>query len=326
MTRFHPGAAGAATVVWSLAMDADDPLEAVREACGRVARSARRVTLREDRIASLAAGLRDETGPPDPARAALGDEAATVAFVLTLDTINFGSGWAAHWPGYATVAGALRRRFEAEGPRPAAELARIGPAGVARLLGQDPDGPLGGLWSLYARSLGELGRGLAERWGGRFEGPIEEARGSAARLVRALAGLPPFRDVALHEGRAVPFYKKGQLVAADLAIALGGRGLGRFEDLARLTAFADNVLPHVLRIEGALEPDPGLAERIDRGEPLVSGSPEEVELRAAAVHAVEGLAAASQLRPMDVDGILWRRGHLPRFRAGPAHRTRTVFY
>jgi hypothetical protein len=306
-------------------MEADDPLEAVREACGRVARRARRVALREDRIAPLAAGLVDGAGAPDPARAPLGDEAATVAFVLTLDTINFGSGWAG-WPGYHVVAGALRRRFEAAGPLSAAALAALGPADAARLVGQDPGGALGDLWALYARALGELGRGLVERWGGRFEGPIEEARGSAARLVRSLAGLAPFRDVARHGGEPVPFYKKAQLAAADLAHALGGRGRGRFEDLARLTAFADNVLPHVLRLEGALEPDADLAARIDGGEPIAPGAAEEVELRAAAVHAVERLASASGLRPMDVDTILWRRGHLPRFRARPAHRTRSAYY
>ncbi len=40
--------------------------------------------------------------------------------------------------------------------------------------------------------------------------------------------------------------------AADLAAAFRGQGPGRFRDLDRLTLFADNLVPHVLRREGVL--------------------------------------------------------------------------
>ena len=39
------------------------------------------------------------------------------------------------------------------------------------------------------------------------------------------------------------FYKRAQIVASDLALA----GVAEFDDLDRLTIFADNLVPHVLR-------------------------------------------------------------------------------
>ena len=56
--------------------------------------------------------------------------------------------------------------------------------------------------------------------------------------------------------------------------------------------FADNLVPHVLRLDGILRFDPELVARIDREELIEHGSAEEVEIRACAVHAVELLVAA----------------------------------
>ena len=74
--------------------------------------------------------------------------------------------------------------------------------------------------------------------------------------------------------------------------------------------------------------DPGLAARIDAGVLLEHGSPEEVELRACAVHAVELLAAATKRRlwPATIDSILWNRGGAPRYKAVPRPRSRNTAY
>jgi hypothetical protein len=134
----------------------------------------------------------------------------------------------------------------------------------------------------------------------------------------------------------VPFYKRAQLTVADLAAALGGRGSGAFRDLDSLTLFADNLVPHVLRREGALVYDAPLAARIDAGELLAPGSPEEVEIRALAVHAVErmvailreqtGAAAVESATARRLDYLLWNRGQRPDIKAHPRHRARCVYY
>jgi hypothetical protein len=98
-------------------------------------------------------------------------------------------------------------------------------------------------------------------------------------------------------------------------------------DVAALTLFADNLVPHVLRIDGVLAFDPDLVATIDRGELIAHDSAEEIEIRACAVHAVELLVAAHPgTTATAVDNTLWHRGGAPRYKAHPRHRARTTAY
>jgi hypothetical protein len=108
--------------------------------------------------------------------------------------------------------------------------------------------------------------------------------------------------------------------------------VGRFEDLDRLTIFADNLVPHVLRVDGVLTYDDGLAGRIDREELLMPGSAEEVEIRACAVAAVEMMREAlaregTRVTAMGLDFVLWNRGQDKYYKTiKPRHRARSVYY
>jgi len=53
---------------------------------------------------------------------------------------------------------------------------------------------------------------------------------------------------------------------------------------------------------------------------------EEREIRACAVHACELIASELGVAPRILDGWLWNRGQLPRYKAVPRHRTRTTAY
>src|SRR5258708_18567299 len=184
----------------------------------------------------------------------------------------------------------------------------------------------------FAAALNDLGRLLIDSYDGSFSSLIESAGNSAEQLVRLLSAMPFFDDVAQWRGRRIPFYKRAQLTAADLALAFTGQGWGRFDDLGELTIFADNLVPHVLRMDGVLLYDSVLAARIDSEELIPAGSPEEVEIRAGALHAVELIVAELRRggRPataMSIDFFLWNRGQRPQYKlAKPRHRTRTVFY
>jgi hypothetical protein len=313
----------------------------IRERAAEVAARARSVRLDEEGLRALAERLRDErpAAPAwDPTTHHRGSPASTLAYAITLDAVNFGSGW---FPklrkrtgrsGYFTVAMGLKDRFDGAGPWSARELAELTPSDLAEVLRQDLAEPeLAELLALFARALRDLGHFLLARHAGRFEGLVEAAGGRAERLVHALAEMPLYRDVGRYEGRSVPFYKRAQITAADLALAFEGRGPGRFEDLDELTAFADNLVPHVLRMEGALRYDPSLEKRIEAGELLEAGSPEEIEIRAAGVHGVERLVAAirragGRTTAREIDWVLWHRGQLPRTKAHPRHRARSAFY
>ena len=117
------------------------------------------------------------------------------------------------------------------------------------------------------------------------------------------------------------FYKRAQIAAADLALA----GVASFADLDRLTIFADNLVPHVLRCDGVLVYDESLAARIDAGELLPPGGPER-EIRACAVHACELISARTGVPPRVLDHRLWNRGQAPEYKARPRHRCRCVYY
>jgi Potential Queuosine, Q, salvage protein family len=101
--------------------------------------------------------------------------------------------------------------------------------------------------------------------------------------------------------------------------------VAEFDDLDRLTIFADNLVPHVLRVDGVLRYDERLAAHIDSGELLPPGE-EEREIRACALHACELIAERTDTPPRVLDMWLWNRGQSPRYKAIPRHRTRTVFY
>jgi hypothetical protein len=310
----------------------------VRSACAWVAGRARFVQIEEQELPAYAAALPGavEALPPDPATDLVEvDGEVRAAFVLCLDAINFGSGW---WPtirkrpgrsGYFTIAAGLTDRFRDHGPWSADELAAIGPVEIASVLGQDPEHPLMGD---YAAALGDVGARVGAEHGGRFEAVIEAADGSAVSLANLLAEWHAFADVASYEGRPIPFFKRAQIAAADvdrLRIALPRTApteSGRLRDLGRLTAFADNLVPHVLRLDGVLKLDPGLERRIEAGELIEHGSPEEVELRACAVHAIELLSAATLLSPAEIDGVLWNRGAAERYKSLPRPRSRNTAY
>jgi hypothetical protein len=284
----------------------------VREHCAQVAAGARSVSIDLSRLQALQAAPQATL---DPAIHHLdGGPEETARFMLTLDAINFGSGW---FPtlrkrpghsGYATVALSLRERFSSEGPWSNEQLRALDSATLATTLGQPPDHEL---MALYAQALRSLGRWLGRR---SVLEAIEQASGSAARLAAQLA-----EGMALFDDRG--FYKRAQIVPADLALA----GVAGFEDLDALTIFADNLVPHVLRCDGVLVYDERLAAHIDAGRMLRPG-PQEREIRACAVHACELLSARLGVPARVLDNWLWNRGQDPAYKARPRHRCRCVYY
>jgi Potential Queuosine, Q, salvage protein family len=310
-----------AVILWSM--------DELRSACAAVTGRARSVRVQSAAIEPYAASLRglvqadsaSEGSDPLPP----GDIAT---YRLTLDAINFGSGW---FPtlhkrdglsGYNTIALHWHEHQHARGPFTPVGLAALDAADVAAILGQDPAHEL---MALYARSLNDLGGRLHEAGG--VNAAIRDADGSAVAFARRLGGWECFADSSPYDELAVPFLKRAQIAAADLNRA----GAARFTDLAALTMFADNLVPHVLRLDGVLTFASGLVDRIDAGQLIEHGSPEEVEIRACALHAVELIVTAlrhtgAAVTAAEVDQLLWNRGQQPRYKAVPRHRSRCTAY
>jgi hypothetical protein len=302
----------------------------VRAACAWVAEHAELVRIDEAAIEEYARALpaAAELDGPDPETQLVdGDRETLAAFAICLNAVNFGSGW---WPtirkrpghsGYGTIAAGVIARFRETGAWAPEQLTRIHAADIAEVVGQDADHPL---MPQFAASLRDVGKHVLADHDGRFASVVDAADGSAAGLAGLLASWDAFADVSMYMERPVPLFKRAQLAAADLDRA----AVASFADRDRLTAFADNLVPHVLRVDGVLQLDPELKEGIEAEEQLLHGSPGEVELRACAVHAVELLAAAGgdRLSPPQIDAALWNRGREPRYKAIPRPRSRNTAY
>jgi hypothetical protein len=282
--------------------------EEVRRHCAQVAGTARWVRI-DPHATTASSGI---AGLNPKQHFVEGDPEHVARYVLVLDAINFGSGWFPTLRHGSTVEMTQRltahTRSRGE-PWTADELRAMDAPTIASVLDEHPRHPL---MEHYAHGLAQLGAFLGGR--GALD-VIDAAAGSAGRLARALAeGMPYFADHG--------FYKRAQITANDLALA----GVAQFADIDDLTVFADNVLPHVLRLDGVLVLHDELAALIDRGRLLEAGSDMERELRACAVHACELVARRLGAPARVLDNWLWNRGLQPPYADRPAHLARTVFY
>jgi hypothetical protein len=289
--------------------------EEVRAHAARVAEQARWVQIDHERLAAVALEQVDTDPQLDPERHYLeGDQDAVAAYLLTLTTINFGSGWfptlrkRKGMSGYFTVASMLTDRFRAEGPWTNEQLRALTTDEVAATLGQPRDHELMGL---FAQALRQLGAFLGER---RALDLVVDAESSAQHLASSVG-----RGMSMWNDRG--FYKRAQILASDLQLG----GVARFHDLDALTIFADNLVPHVLRCDGVLVYEPALAAHVD-AELLLQNTEQEREIRAAAVHACALLSRRLEVPERVLDMWLWNRGQAPEIKARPRHRARSVFY
>ncbi len=262
--------------------------------------------------------------------------AVTAAYLFALDSVNFGSGYFKVAQGcgiefeYNHVAGALKKAFAENRLNTPHKWAAATRAECHEVFGvpQGRDVRLDELMGLFSVHLQETGRRIISEHGGSVMRLLESADNSAVALANLIGSWPTFRDVAEYNGREVAFYKRAQILAADIYLALEGKPPAAFGDMAGLTIFADNMVPHVLRHDGIITYTPELAAKIDSGLMIVAGSAEETEIRAAGIHAVELMkkTAATQVTAVNLDHILWNRGYEAGIYTLPTHRTWSVWY
>lgn len=189
---------------------------------------------------------------------------------------------------------------------------------------------------------------------------IREAQGSASALVNLLAeNFPCFRDETKFEGKSVRLYKRAQILVADLWACFEGDSYGRFDDIAKITAFAgsqhprpltpallpftyilnpriDYRIPQMLHSLGCIHYSPPLDHHIRQRRPIESGHAWEVQLRGCSVWCVElirreivrrnpGVAMNAIL----IDFFLYdsmKQLEAEGADAIPHHRTRSIWY
>jgi len=317
-----------------------DIFDHIRDGYKFVAARSAHVTIREDRLKEYALSipsLSPENTLDERHHFNSDNPEILAAYILSLEAVNFGSGFEASlleegWPQidnsiYYTISTALKKSFETFGPWDAEILRRVSVDDMHSVF-MLPHGRMGrALAAMFALSMNEMGNFLIDHHDGSFLRLIESAHGRAAAMVSILGSLPAFSDIANYHGRDLPVFKRAQHATASLNLAFGRIGRPLFGDINRLTIFADNGIPMVLRVDGILEVTPDLQRKIEHGAFLTAGSEEEVELRLCAAEAMERLAAIKDIPVLELDYQIWHRSvEDPRYKQAKPHRTITRFY
>lgn len=181
------------------------------------------------------------------------------------------------------------------------------------------------------RIIRETGQTLLERFDGQFIHAVESVNERAWPLaVLLMTHFDSFRDVSRHEGSPVYFMKRAQICALDLSMVWQQRGHPALDGLDELTAFADYRIPQALHHLKIIRYSEALATAIEREDEIEKDSPEEIEIRAASIQAVDRMVkvaakAGKHTTAWQIDGYLWGLSHDADVKANH-HRTRTVYY
>ena len=179
--------------------------------------------------------------------------------------------------------------------------------------------------------LREIGEVLRTTFDGRLEHAIEAAGQDALEISRFLVEhFPSYRDACNFKGRSVSLCKRAQLASGMLhgaRLARGSTGLAR---AAKLTVYADYILPAILRFLGVSSYTEDLATTVDGHKEMPAGCRFETEIRISTIAAGEIIVQAAlkyglELTALQLDYWLWRSG-FGILDKSPHHRVVTTNY
>ncbi|CAG8849312.1 3067_t:CDS:1, partial [Racocetra persica] len=100
----------------------------------------------------------------------------------------------------------------------------------------------------------EAGKVLTTKFDGSFINCIKASNKSCLNLLKIIIdNFPCFRDEIMFLGERVCFYKRAQILIADIWACFEGKGYGEFKDIDEITMFADYRVPQALHHLGAIK-------------------------------------------------------------------------
>ena len=184
--------------------------------------------------------------------------------------------------------------------------------------------------------LRSVGKTLEERYGGRFHNFVRSASprlydNGKGLIDKLISEFPRFNDVSRYDGHEIMIYKLAQLGFWVLYATLHRSGGFRLEDLEKMTAFADYIVPVALRVMDIFSYSPRLEKAIQAGRLIPRDSSQEIEIRAHTIYATALLREeVNKRRPPSkqviipqIDARLWTHYHTTHW---PHHLTRTIMY
>ncbi len=179
--------------------------------------------------------------------------------------------------------------------------------------------------------LHEVGNVMLRKHHGSMAVLLEESGSDVLKLLDIIIrDFPSFRDISPYSGREIYFYKRAQLLTADLRQMISKRGIA-LKNFDQLTVCADYKLPMMLRKFGILEYTPSLAQKIDQKIEISHNSTEEIEIRANTIWAVEFIKEQvkqrnSKITSMNIGDHIWLMSQEKFLNDKPYHWTRTTAY
>jgi hypothetical protein len=182
----------------------------------------------------------------------------------------------------------------------------------------------------------QVGAVLAEKYNGRFHNFVKSCPprlydNGAGIIDRMVKEFPRFNDVSPYDGATIKIYKLPQLGIWLAYSALRNGNQFPIEDLGKMTAFADYIVPVALRLMGMVSYSNELEHAINTYQMIPPDGRQEVEIRAHCIYATALLCEeVNKLRPKDqqiivpqIDARLWTHYHTTWW---PHHLTKTIMY
>lgn len=147
---------------------------------------------------------------------------------------------------------------------------------------------------------------------------------STEELYKFIVDFENFNDISIYKGKEIFFYKRATLLVHDL-FDLSETIHNNIKNIDTVLGCADYVIPRGLRLEGILEYDNELANKIDNYEQIPQDSEYEVEIRASTLYVIEYVKNKNDKNVNSAvwDNLIW---NYFRGKGGIAHRTDTIFY
>ncbi len=180
--------------------------------------------------------------------------------------------------------------------------------------------------------INDIGFQTQRMYDGSMHNLIASSDFDALKLLDVLTqNFPSFHDSAFYKGKEIFFFKRAQLFIADVRQMFNGRDYGNLKNIDYVTACADYKLPQILRKFGILEYQPSLEQKVDQKVEIAKHSPEEIEIRANTIWAVEWIKTEIKkthpsVTSFNINDHLWLETQIKLPDDKPYHRTRTTAY
>jgi hypothetical protein len=182
----------------------------------------------------------------------------------------------------------------------------------------------------------QVGSVLAEKYDGRFHNFVKSCPprlydNGAGIIDRMVKEFPRFNDISQYDNATIKFYKLPQLGIWFVYSALRKGNQFPLDDIEKMTAFADYIVPVALRLLGITSYSSELEQAINTYQMIPRDSRQEIEIRAHCIYATALLCEeVNNIRPKDqqiiipqIDARLWTHYHTTWW---PHHLTRTIMY